>query len=419
LLWLDGRSAGVLEQLQRHGNAQRVAQITRTSLNTSQQGVQLRWLAEHAPERLAQAASALHCKDWLYLCCTGLARTDWAEGIYTFGNPQTLAYDPSVLQELGLGAHERLLPALEDGLRVHAPLTSAAAAACGLPEGLPVVLAPLDVACATLGSGQLAHGLAHGVSVLGSAGIHTRLFDSLVAVPSTPQQGYLWPLGSTGLFQAARSQMAAALNVDWFAGVLGQAAQLLGAQTLTADALLQRLEYAATQAPAGSAIYHPFIADSGERSPLLAPLARAQFSGLSQSTSLGGLCRAVYEGLAFSARDAYEAMGAIPNEVCLVGGPARSVLLRQLFANVLQRPIRLIQRQEVGAAGAAMVATVALNLYPDLASVARHWNEASGPDLQVLPDDTTAYYDNFFEAYRCGYQHASPFWNALHVARQA
>jgi len=417
ILWLDGRSAEVLATLQQYGGAQDAARKTRTRLNTSQQGVQLRWLQDHEPERLAQAAWALHCKDWLFLCCTGLARTDLSEGTFTFGNAHNLAYEPDVLRALGLEQQAHLLPEMVDSLRFHAPLNAQAALATGLPQGLPVVLAPLDVACATLGSGQLANGLAHGVSVIGSAGIHTRLYGALRDMPRTQPKGYLWPLASSGIYQAAMSQMAAALNIDWFAGLLAEAAALLGAPALPTAQLLQRMEAAAASAPPGAALYHPFIAEAGERSPLLAPLARAQFSGLTQSTSLAALCRAVYEGLAFSARDAYEAMGSIPAEVCLIGGAARSPLLRQVFANVLQRPIRLVQREEVGAAGAAMVAAVALGLYPDLHSVSARWVEYSPPDVRILPDADAPAYDKLFHAYRSGYLHSDTYWKALHQAR--
>ncbi len=417
ILWLDGRSAEVLSTLQQQGRAQYAARRTRTQLNTSQQGVQLRWLQDHAPERLIRSAWALHCKDWLFLCCTGLARTDLSEGLFTFGNARTRAYDPEVLRALGLDKHAHLLPEMVDSLHFYAPLSQQAALSTGLPAGLPVVLAPLDVACATLGSGQLANGLSHGVSVLGSAGVHTRLYGTLQDAPRKLPKGYLWPIASTGIYQAAMPQMAAALNIDWFAGLLADAGALLGAPQLPSAQLLERMETAASSAPLGAALFHPFIAEAGERSPLLAPLARAQFTGLTQSTSLASLCRAVYEGLAFSARDAYEAMGRIPEEVCLIGGAARSSLLRQVFANVLQRPIRLVQREEVGAAGAAMVASVTLGLYPDLHSVSAKWMENSAADVRVLPDADAAAYDALFHAYRRGYLHSDSYWKALHQAR--
>ena len=45
-----------------------------------QQGVQLAHMLRREPERLAAAATAMHCKDWLYLNLTGERATDRARG---------------------------------------------------------------------------------------------------------------------------------------------------------------------------------------------------------------------------------------------------------------------------------------------------------------------------------------------------
>ena len=87
----------------------------------------------------------------------------------------------------------------------------------------------------------------------------------------------------------------------------------------------------------GQAVYHPYIFEAGERGPFLDPDARAQFSGLSTETSFAGLARAVFEGLAFAARDCYLASGAIPDEVRLGGGAARSKAMRAILAAALDR----------------------------------------------------------------------------------
>ena len=43
---------------------------------------------------LARAATASHCKDWLYLQLTGERVTDVSEGTFTFGDFRTRAYAP-------------------------------------------------------------------------------------------------------------------------------------------------------------------------------------------------------------------------------------------------------------------------------------------------------------------------------------
>ena len=89
-----------------------------------------------------------------------------------------------------------------------------------------------------------------------------------------------------------------------------------------------------------------------------APEQKAQFTGLDASMGYADLMRAVFEGLAFAARDCYAAMGPLPQDIRLTGGGARSKALRLMFASALNAPVRSVEREEAGAAGAAMIAVV-------------------------------------------------------------
>jgi erythritol kinase len=397
-------------------------------MNTSQQHGQLAWLQCHEPQRLARAHRALHCKDWLYLCCTGRHGTDLAEGLFTFGNLRTMAYDPRVLELLGIAALARLLPPLVDGRREHAPLTAVAADATGLPDGLPVVLAPMDVPSTALGAGLYAPGRSVGCSILGSTGMHARLYAGLDQVPWAPaaagapvgapgQPGYLWAFAAPGTFQGSMSHMAATLNIDWLCDRVAEAAQLAGGEPADRATLLARLEARAAQAEPGAAMFHPFIADNGERGPFTEPLARAQFTGLSSGTDLAALARAVWEGVAFATRDCYAALGPLPEEVRLTGGAARSPLLRRILADVMGCPVRASRRGEAGAAGAAIVAAVAIGRYRDVTEATPRWVDALLDAEATPPGPQRARYDALFNAYRDGYLGQFAHWTSLHHAR--
>ena len=134
-----------------------------------------------------------------------------------------------------------------------------------------------------------------------------------------------------------------------------------------------------------AALYHPYIHEAGERGPFLDVNARAQFTGLSTRTSFLDLVRAVYEGLAFAARDCYGAMGHVPDEIRVAGGAARSRALKTILASALDAPVRESARQEAGAAGAAMMAAVAIGVFPDLGVATQRWVTPLLGDL-VQPD---------------------------------
>lgn len=417
ILWLDARSGERVREWQRSGRAQRIAAITGTGLNTSQQGPQLAWLAEHEPERLRTAHAVMHCKDWLYLCCTGRFATDPCEGLFTFGNPRTLAYDDTVLDLLGVAGWRHLLPAMVDGRREHAPLGEAAARATGLPAGLPVVLAPMDVPSTALGAGLYAPGRSVGCSILGSTGMHSRLYRDLAEAPASASAGYLFAFAVPGSFQGAVSHMAATLNVDWLCDRVAEAAVLAGGIAPSRAELLPRLEQLAASAAPGAAMFHPFIAENGERGPFTEPLARAQFSGLSAGTTLAGMARAVWEGVAFATRDCYEALGPRPDEIRLTGGAARSPLLRRILADVMGRPVRVSRRGEAGAAGAAMVAGVSVGWWRDVTEATPQWVDALLDTEATEPGPAHDRCDALYTAYTEGYRQQAAHWRALQRAR--
>jgi erythritol kinase len=148
-----------------------------------------------------------------------------------------------------------------------------------------------------------------------------------------------------------------------------------------------------------AALYHPYIHEAGERGPFVDVNARAQFTGLSTRTSFLDLVRAVYEGLAFAARDCYGAMGRLPEEIRLAGGASRSKAFKAILAAALATPVRDSSRQEAGAAGAAMMAAVAIGAFPDLGAATARWVTPLLGDL-VQPDPgLVAIYAQAFPAY--------------------
>ena len=189
-------------------------------------------------------------------------------------------------------------------------------------------LAYLDVVCTGLGGGLCDPVGDVGVSILGSTGMHMRYVPAPEDVRlNEDRSGYTMCLPIERACASMQSNLAATLNIDWLMDMAREAAEMAGAKT-SRLALLSGLDDKVLATAPGQAVYHPYIFEAGERGPFLDPDARAQFSGLSTRTSFAGLARAVFEGLAFAARDCYLASGSIPNEVRLGGGAARSRAMR-------------------------------------------------------------------------------------------
>jgi erythritol kinase len=79
LLWLDSRAARLVEEIRASPQNAALYRRTGSGLNACQQGPQLAWLQANAPECVSRAATAFHCKDWLYFRLTGMRATDPSE----------------------------------------------------------------------------------------------------------------------------------------------------------------------------------------------------------------------------------------------------------------------------------------------------------------------------------------------------
>lgn len=417
-LWLDARGGALAESIVASPGYARHYATTGTGVNACQQGVQLAWLKRHRPELLERAATAFHCKDWLYFNFTGERATDPSEGAFTFGDYRTRTYDEAVLEHLGIADLRRLLPPIIDGTRAHHRLSGAAAAATGLPAGTPVVLGYVDVVCAAFGGGLYDERGDIGCSIIGSTGMHMRLAPRPGDVRlNAERSGYTMAFPAPGAAAQMQSNMAGTLNIDW---MLGLASDILESHGLTASrseqlAALDRRVLAA--APA-AALYHPYISEAGERGPFMDPSARAQFTGLHAGIGFHSLMRSVLEGLALAARDCYAAMGPLPAEIRITGGAARSAAMRHILAAGLGADVRRVGREETGAAGAAMIAALALGLEPDAEACTRRWvapylGEAERPDPALA-----AVYQRLFPVYRDVREALRPIWRAMAGIRQ-
>jgi erythritol kinase len=418
LLWLDSRAAGIVAEFEASGVRRRVYRHTGCGMNPCNQSAQLVWLQRHAPDVLERATTAFHCKDWLYFRLTGVRAADVSEATFTFGDFRTRRYVPEILDWIGLGRHRRLLPEMVDGSVTTHPLAPTAAAAIGLTAGIPVAVGYVDVVCTALGAGLYQRERAVGCSIIGSTGMHMRFVPEVAALVLPPEPGgYVMPFPVEGSASRMASNMAATLNIDWIRDIACAAADLLGRPAERAAALAA-IDARILEGRPGAALFHPYIHAAGERGPFLDPLARAQFTGLSADAGFLDLARAVYEGLALAARDCYAAMGAPPEEICVAGGAARSKALKLILASTLGVPVRESLREEAGAAGAAMMAAVAIGAFPDMAAAAAQWVTPLLRDTVAPDPDLAELYGRLFPVYVETRKAMADVWPHLAAARR-
>jgi len=410
-LWLDARASGVATELLGADTEQKRFQTTGTGLNACQQGAQLLWMKRHTKNLLDKSETAFHCKDWIYFKLTGERFTDPSEGCFTFGDFRTRSYSDDVLECLNLTDQKRLLPPMLDGVDEARPLSAEAASASGLVQGTPAVLGYVDVINTALGAGLYDAVTDTGCTIVGSTGMHMRLARQIEDVSlNADSTGYVMAMPIPGVNALIQSNMSSTLNIDW---LMDLAVGLIGdyKKDISRSELIARIDEWVERSEPSTVLYQPYISDAGERGPFIDSHARAGFTGLSTKHQFGDMVRSVIEGLAFAARDCYEATGSIPAEVRLTGGAARSNAIRTIFGSVLGTVLRTTTRAEAGAAGAAMMAAVNIGHFDSMDACVNQWvNPLLGP---AEPFDTLLHdhYNSAFLNYVEARKQLAPVWH--------
>lgn len=412
-LWLDARAGDTVARMRASGGDAERFRHTGSGLAACQQGPQLRWMLDEAPEMLTGAVTGFHCKDWLYFNLTGKRATDPSEACFTFGDFRKRTYCDPVIDFLDLREQKFLLPEIVDGATTHHALSKAAAALTGLPAGTPVVLGYVDVVCTSIGAGLYDPGTDTGCSIIGSTGMHMRLAASADDVRlNEDRTGYTMCLPIPGIYAQMQSNMAATLNIDWILSVAGGLLKSMGVEKSKAE-LIAQMETWLAEANGRPPVFHPYISEAGERGPFVDAAARASFVGLSVASGFPDMVRAVFDGLALAARDCYLAMGPLPQCVRLSGGAARSASLRRILGGALGASVQTSEREEAGAAGAAMIAAVSLGIYGSMADCVRDWVAPCHRAAEPPDGDLVRHFETAFPAYRQSREALRPVWETM------
>ncbi|MCX7782923.1 MAG: xylulokinase [Meiothermus sp.] len=343
ILWADGRSSPELAILCQLSETQR--QRLANPLVVGMAAPSLLWLKQHRPELYQAARWALQPKDWLRLRLTGEAGSEPSDASGTLLydlRADTWAWDVIEALELRPG----LLPPLGPSAQVAGTLKPEAARHLGLPAGIPVAAGAADTAAALLGSGlpvsqaQLTVGTGAQITVL-------------LAEPKIDPtlRTHLYRAALPGQWYAMAAMQNAGLALEWVRAMLG----------LSWEQAYQEAE----AVPPGSEglTFLPYL--TGERPPHLDPLARGVWAGLGRHHRRGHLMRAALEGVAFGLREGLEALGdalSPHNPLRLAGGGTAHPFWRQLLADVLKRPLRVVPVRSASALGAALLGAMSLGV---------------------------------------------------------
>jgi len=276
----------------------------------------IRWFRGHWPD-LAERVARFHfgAKDVVVQRLTGAAVIDpttaTTTGMMDLARRQWL---PEVIAAVGLDREH--LPEIRPADAIAGHLTDEAAAALGLPGGLPVLTGAGDAAAATWGAHADSHGRPY--AYLGTTGWVAAVMSLAEAAPPRPTYTMAAPLGEEVIVVSPFLTAGTALH--WVAGLTNR----------DLPEILQAAADADAAPPAG--LFLPFL--MGERAPFEDRDVRAALLGLDASADCGSLAYAVMEGLAHAVRHNLESLPVSWRDMTAIGGVTESEVQRQLLADV-------------------------------------------------------------------------------------
>jgi L-ribulokinase len=345
---------------------------------------------EEAPEVYAATERWIEAADWIVWQLTGVetrnACTAGYKGIYQDGGYPSAEF---------LGALNPAFASFVEDLLAHplsalggraGSLTAQAAAWTGLPVGIAVAVGNVDAhvtgpAAKAISTGQL-------VAVMGTSTCHVVNGDRLAEVPGMCGAVDGGIIDGYWGFEAGQSGVG-----DIFAWL---ADDIVGAETAdSARAAGQTVhEYLSDLAEGQRVGAHGLVALdwlNGNRSVLVDHELSGVIVGLTLATRPADIYRALVEATAFGTRkivESFEASGVAVDEFIAAGGLIKSKFVMQIYADVLNRPISLIDTDQGPALGSAIHAAVAAGAYADVPAAAAVMGKLRS--AAYLPDPAAA-----------------------------
>ena len=373
ILWKDRRASGEAAALDSQITvAQKVAWWgAPMPIDASHAISRMAWVAKYRPDIWDKTRWVMLPKDYCILKLTGKVSTDPLSNIGLVD--KDLNYLPEVLA-LVPGAAERMAPlvAITDiaGYVKQGPL-----------RGTPIVSGTMDAWAGLVGTGG-----AKEHSSMYLSGTSEILGISSTKVVPTPG-AIVFPESHGLRVHAAPTQNGGDAKV-WFTQVNGITMKKMSA--LVAE----------NSRGAATPLFLPQL--EGERAPHWDPDLRGAFLGVSRQTRLPDFARAVYEGVAFAARQALETLkisADVDSDIISCGGGGfRSQAWTQIRADVLNKPLQRLTSGEPGISGAVTLAAIGTGIYSNFEEASTALSQYSAPNI---PDPKQVeIYASVFEIYK-------------------
>ena len=287
-------------------------------------------------------------------------------------------------------------------------ISADAAAATGLPVGLPVIAAAADKACEILGSGATQPHIG-ALSYGTTATINITSPRYLEVTPWVPP----YPAALPGQYSCEVQIFRGYWMVNWFKEQFGHA-EIMAAEA--AGVLPESLfdEMVGTVPPGSMGLMLQPYWSPGVRQP--GPDAKGAVIGFGDVHTRAHLYRAILEGLAYALREGQEKIEARSKvrmtELRVSGGGSQSDAAMQLTADIFNLPTLRPHTHETSGLGAAIDAAVGLGLHPSFAAASESMTR-TGRRFEPVAAHALRYAELYERVYKRMYRQLAPLYKEI------
>lgn len=376
----------------------------------AQRQAECNWLAQYEPVLWQDTAKFLFLSGWLSHRLTGefVDSVGSQVGYVPFDYKQQQWAAPSDFKWQAFAVTRDRLPRLVAAGAPMGTLTSAAAAALGLPQGLPVIAAGADKACEVLGCGAV-QPLTAQLSFGTSATINTTQPRYLEVQRLLPA----YPAAMPGAWNTEIQINRGFWMVSWFKREFAHRETALALERgVAVESLFDALVQSVPPGALGLTLqpyWSPGVRDPG-------PEAKGAIIGFGDVHTRAHLYRAILEGLVYGLRAGREQiekkLGHKITRLVVGGGGSQSDAAMQITADIFNLTAERPAVYETSALGAAINCAVGLGLHKDHASAVAVMCK---PGQQFKPNAEAAHtYDALYRGvYRELYPRLKPLYQRI------
>ncbi|MBQ7794297.1 MAG: carbohydrate kinase [Clostridia bacterium] len=361
----------------------------------------LMWIKNNRPDIYSKCRRVLLMEDYIVYKLTGVAQIDYSLAARTMAfDIRKLCWSDEIFASAGIDTAVMSAP-VPTGTPAGYVLSDVADK-LGLSEATVIVNGCHDQVAAAVGAGVFEVGAS--VDGTGTVECVTPVFDKIPENEKLYEEGYsVVPYVFEGTYVCYALSFTGGAVLKWYRDNFAKYEQTEAEKN--GENVYAVLDSQIPDNPTGILVMPHF---AGAANPYMDNDSRAVIAGLSLEHTNRDIYKALMEGVTYEILlniKHLSSFGIELDRITATGGGASSPKWLQIKADILNRPVTVLEAKEVGACGTCMLTGVAIGVYKDLRDAANYFIKEK---KTYLPSENAEEYKSYFERYEKLYDAVRP-----------